>query len=380
MIRRLAAGLLLLLIMIGMLVSVQGCKEELPEGVIAMVGQSPISQGQLDKIEAVYKTAGQAPDEDRQPAEYSSFKLKLVEYLVTLEVMRQEASEYGVTITSADVDARLQQIKQMFLGNEQKFNDALAKQKLTLEELTQAIKESLWFEKMKAAVTEGVTLTEDEVRAYYDAHASEYVEQESREVRHILISPFVDAAGNEVPGAPTQDDWDAAKSEAESIRSQILNGADFVTAVEEYSDDATSRDKGGELGPVVRGQTVPAFEEVVFALQKDELSQPVKTGSGYHLIEVTVITPENQLSYDLVKEKIRTTLLEQKRAAAWEQWLADKMAVLGVVYRDGYAPPPASNTTVTRPRSDEETTSTGETDTTGGSGDGETTATDSTSD
>jgi parvulin-like peptidyl-prolyl isomerase len=377
LIRRLAAGLLLLLLLIGMLVSVQGCKEELPEGVIAMVGQTPISQDQLEKIGAVYKSAGQAPNEERQPAEYASFKLKLVEYLVTLEVMRQEASGYGVTVTSADADARLQQIKQMFLGNEQKFNDALAKEKLTLEELTQAIKESLWFEKMKAAVTEDISLSEDEVRAYYDSHTSEYVEQESRAVRHVLISPFVDAAGNEVPGVPTQDDWDAAKSEAESIRSEILNDKDFVTAVEEYSDDVVSRENGGKLGAVIRGQTVPAFEEVVFSLQKDELSEPVKTGSGYHIIEVTDITPENQLSYDLVKEKIRTTLLEEKQTAAWEQWLSGKMAELGVVYRDGYAPPSAGDTTVTQQR---ETTSTGESGTTGTSGAEETTATSSPSD
>lgn len=380
MIRRLAAGLLLLPLVIGILVSVQGCKEELPEGVIATVGQSPITLAQLDKIEAVYETAGRAPDKDKQPADYHSFRLQLVEYLVTLEVMRQEASAYGVTITSADVDARLQQIKQMFLGNEQKFNDAVAQQKLTLEELTQAIKESLWFEKMKAVVTEDVTMTEDEVRAYYDAHAPEYVEQESRKVRHILISPFVDAAGNVVAAAPTQDDWDAAKSEAESIRSEILNGTDFITAVEEYSDDDITRDKGGELGDVIRGQTLPAFEEVVFSLQKDELSEPVKTSLGYHLIEVTDITPENQLSYDLVEEKIRTTMLEQKQAAAWEQWLSGKMAALGVVYREGYVPPGASDTATTQPRADEETTSTGETDSTGEAGDGDSTTTGSSSD
>ncbi len=373
MIRRLAAGLVLLPLLIVVLVSAQGCKEELPEGVIAMVGQYPISQAQLDTIEALYKTAGQAPDEERQPAEYNSFKLKLVEYLVTLEVMRQEASDYGVTITSADVDGRLLQIKQMFLGNEQKFEDAVAAQNLTLEELTQAIKESLWFEKMKAAVTEDVTLTEDEVRAYYDSHTSEYVEQESRRVRHILISPFVDAAGNTVAGTPTQDDWDAAKSEAESIRSEILNDADFVTSVEEYSDDKVTREKGGDLGYVIRGQTLPAFEDVVFSLKKDTLSEPVKTTLGYHLVEVTDITPENQLSYDLVKEKIRTTLLEEKQAATWGQWLSDRMAKLGVVYRDGYVPPSAANTTPTERTSGEEPTSTGGADITSETGDGDTT-------
>jgi len=274
------------------------------------------------------------------------------------------------------------------MGNEQKFADALEAQRLTLEQLTQAIKESLWFEEMKAAVTEDVTVSEEEVQAYYDLHQAEYVEQESREVRHILISPYVDAAGNVVTATPTQDDWDAAKSEAESIRSQILNGADFVTAVEEYSDDDLSRDSGGSLGAVIRGQTVPAFEDAVFGLQKDELSQPVKTSAGYHLIEVTDITPENQLSYDLVKEKIRTVLLEEKQATAWDEWLSEKKAELGVTYREGYAPPSALNTTTTERGADDETTSTDETDSTGetgstdeGSGsDEETTTTDAGSD
>jgi peptidyl-prolyl cis-trans isomerase C len=325
----------------------------------------------LDNLEAVYKTAGRAPDEDRQSAEYRSFRQQLVEYLVTLEVLRQEAPDFGITITSQDVDERLQQIKQMFLGNEDKFADALEQQRLTLEQLTRAIRESLWFEKMQAAVTKDVAVTEEEVRAFYDEHAAEYVEQESREVRHILISPFVDAAGNTVTSAPSQEDWDAARSEAESIRSQILNGLDFVTAAEEYSDDEITNDKGGSLGPVIRGQTVPAFEEAVFGLQKEQLSEPVRTASGYHLIEVTDIMPENQLAYDLVKEKIRTMLLESKQSAAWEQWLADKMTGLGVVYRDGYAPPSALNTTTTENGVEDETTTTGEDGVTEEAGSGE---------
>ncbi len=84
-------------------------------------------------------------------------------------------------------------------------------------------------------------MTEDEAAAYYEAHNAEYVEQESREVRHILISPFVDAAGEVENATPTQADWDAAKVEAEKVRSEILNGADFVTEAEKYSDDDSAR-------------------------------------------------------------------------------------------------------------------------------------------
>jgi hypothetical protein len=78
---------------------------------------------------------------------------------------------------------------------------------------------------------------------------------------------------------------------------------------------------------------VPAFEEAVFSLKKSEISEPVKTPYGYHLIVVTGITPEEQLSYDRVKEGIRTSLLEQKIEQAWDSWLAQKRAQVGVVYR-----------------------------------------------
>jgi len=106
---------------------------------------------------------------------------------------------------------------------------------------------------------------------------------------------------------PTQVEWDAAQAEAEKVRGEIQNGADFAAEAKKYSDDATTKDAGGDLGLVTRGQMVPAFEEAVFSLKKGELSQPVKTQYGYHLIEVSDIVPEKQLSYDEVSENIKSS-------------------------------------------------------------------------
>jgi len=167
---------------------------------------------------------------------------------------------------------------------------------------------------------------------------SEYVEQESRTVRHILISPFRTLAAGTVSSTASQGEWEEARSEAEKVRNDIQNGADFITQVEKYSDDDATNENGGKLGAVIRGQMVPAFEEAVFSMQKGDLSEPVKTQYGYHLIQVTDITPKKQLAYNQVKENIRTALLEQKQTQTWEKWLAKKQAELGVSYREGYAP------------------------------------------
>ncbi|OFW59853.1 MAG: hypothetical protein A2133_07395, partial [Actinobacteria bacterium RBG_16_64_13] len=299
MIRRLAIGLLLLPLLL-----VVGCKEDLPQGAIAQVGTALISQDQFDKLVSAYVAAGKAPDEDKQPQEYRTFEGAMAEYLVVQQVLQQEASSFSVTVTTADVETELQQIKQMFQGDEQKFEAALEKQHLTLDDLTESIKQTLWIERMKAAVTGEITVSEDEARAYFQAHKAEYVEQESRAVRHILISPFPTLPGGAIGSTATAAEWEAARIDAEKVRSEIQNGADFVTEAGKYSDDDPTKESGGELGAVIRGQMVPAFEEAVFGLQKDALSQPVKTQYGYHLIEVTDITPEQQLGYDQVKERI----------------------------------------------------------------------------
>lgn len=343
MIRRLATGLLLLPLLI-----VIGCRSDVPEGVIAQVGVNSVSLEQFDSLKAAHEAAGRAPDEGKQPDAYESFERGLVEYLVNLEVVRQKAPRFGITVTEREVRDELEKIRQMFRGDEDKFEAALEKRGMTLEHLTQSIKESLLLERVKAAVTGDVAVSEEDAEAYYEAHKSQYVEQESRDVRHILISPYKTSADGVVSTTATEAEWEAARVKAEKVRSEIRNGADFVTQVGKYSDDVATSESGGDLGAVTRGMLVPAFEETVFSLQTGELSQPVRTQYGYHLIQVTDITPGQQLSYEQVMEEIKSELLEQRQEQTWELWVAQTRADLGVTYQSGYGPGSVKGTSADR--------------------------------
>lgn len=338
MVRRPSLGLFLLVFVLLLAAPVFGCSSELPTGAIAEVGTAIVSQDAFDSLVAAYVAAGKAPDKDEEPEVYRKFEQAIAEYLVVLEILRQEASDYDVSVTEKEVKEKLTQIKQMFQGDEERFLAALEQQNLTLEQFTQSLRDSLWLDKMKAAVTQGVSVTEDEAQAYYQKRKAEYVKPEAREVRHILISPFQKLIDGTISTKTSQTEWDAARTEAEKIRSEILNGADFVSQAEKYSDDAGTAETGGKLGAIVRGQMIPDFEEAVFSLRKGELSEPVKTQYGYHLIEVTDIVPEQQLSYDQVKESIKMALLAEKQKNTWEAWLRAKEIELGVVYHDKYAP------------------------------------------
>jgi parvulin-like peptidyl-prolyl isomerase len=343
-IRRIAVGLLLLL-SISILASVYGCGSNVPAGAVAQVGSRVVTEKELNDLLSAYVSAGKAPDKGSDA--YKLFKQNCTEYLVILQVLYQEGSEFAVAVTQADVDAGIDQIRRMFLGDDAKFNEAITKQGMTMAQLRAAVEQELWLTRMKAAVTSEVAIKEAEVQDYYQKHKSEYVLAESRTVQHILISPFLDMAGQVMTEAPTQTDWDAAQAEAAKVRSEIMNGANFVTEVENYSDDASSKTNEGRLGEIVRGQTAPAFEQAVFQLKKDEISQPVRTPSGYSIILVTDITPAQQLAYDSVKEQIRSKLLTERETETWNTWLSETMKKLGVVYRSGYAPPNAVTATPT---------------------------------
>src|SRR3954447_18541294 len=120
-----------------------------------------------------------------------------------------------------------------------------------------------------------------EVQKYYDAHKSEF---ERVKARHVLIR----VAGSPVPVRPGQKELpeSEALAKAQEVRKKLEGGASFAEVARAESDDTTSGQQGGDLGFFGHNQMVPPFEEAAFALKAGEISQPVKTPFGYHIIQV----------------------------------------------------------------------------------------------
>jgi len=119
--------------------------------------------------------------------------------------------------------------------------------------------------------------TDADLQKYYEAHKSDYEEVHAR---HILI--------HTKPLSPSQKEQSEADALAkvQEIRKKIVDGADFAAVASQESDDAGSKVKGGDLGTFKHGQMVPPFEQAAFTLKIGELSEPVKSQFGYHLIKV----------------------------------------------------------------------------------------------
>lgn len=145
---------------------------------------------------------------------------------------------------------------------------------------------------------------------------------------------FAAGCGGDQPKDPLA----AALATANEVRDKLVDGGDWTALASQYSNDTYTKDSGGELGPVARGDMVQEFEDAVFSLAVGEISQPIKTDYGYHVIEVTAITEARQQTLDEVKESIKATLLDQAKLETWTQWVEGMKAQVGVViYRDDLA-------------------------------------------
>lgn len=139
---------------------------------------------------------------------------------------------------------------------------------------------------------------EKDIKAWYEANRLEF---ENASARHILVR----FQGSRVPLREGQKDLspEEAKTRAEALRQRILKGEDFAAVAKAESDDTGSGQNGGDLGTFGRGKMIPEFEEVVFSQPLGEISPPVRTQFGYHLIQVMKrgTQPFEELKADIEK-------------------------------------------------------------------------------
>jgi peptidyl-prolyl cis-trans isomerase C len=182
-----------------------------------------------------------------------------------------------------------------------------------------------------------VSVTEADLRQYYDAHKAEY---ESVHARHILIrfqgSPVpVRAGGKDLSDAE-------ALAKAQEIRKKIQDGGDFAALAKTESDDTSSGgNSGGELPPFHRGQMVPSFENAAFAMKTGELSEPVKSQFGYHII---LVISHDTKSFDDVRANLEGQIKPEQGQKAVNKLIDDLQKTTPAVLDPDYfppAPPPA---------------------------------------
>ncbi len=244
-----------------------------PDTVVLTIGDEKYTAAQLDHM------LDGIPPQYRNQMRTPAGRRQFADRIVMIKVLAQEGHAHKVDETPAFKEQLANQMEQL-----------LAQQ---------------YYQQLVA----DTKVDEATAREYYDAHKGDYVQVKAS---HILIR---------AKGSPTPLKKDAkeltdeeALAKAKQIRQKLVDGADFATLAKAESDDAGSGANGGDLGTFGHGRMVPAFEEVAFTLPVGEISQPVKSQFGYHIIKVesrqertfAEVRPEieRKLNADLVKKKM----------------------------------------------------------------------------
>jgi len=194
---------------------------------------------------------------------------------------------YQVDAQSLDVDAS--EIEQYYLANSGRYSTP---EKLRVD----------YIELSLDSAKQNIDVSEEDIEARYQENLQTYTGVEFRDASHILITTSDEVEDTE------------ALSKINSIRERIIAGEKFSELAKELSEDPVSAADGGSLGEVGRGDMVPAFESALFSLQLDELSEPVKTAFGWHLIQVNSVSGGKVQPYESVKaalaDEIKSELAE----------------------------------------------------------------------
>lgn len=160
-------------------------------------------------------------------------------------------------------------------------------------------------------------VSEEEARAEYEKRRDDFKQEEQVTASHILYKVEGDDAA-----------WEAARVKAEAVAKKARAGADFAALAKAESQDASAQD-GGSLGSFGRGQMVKAFEDKVFAMQAGEISDPVRTQFGWHVIKVSARTGAGARPFEDVRAQVERGLKVRKGEAALKDVLAKVEAALG---------------------------------------------------
>lgn len=293
--------------------------------IACTVDDTVITLSEVEERASLLKT--QAPRASR-----TTLMRDAMEDLVAEKLFEKAMKELAIEVSPAELQATLQTVMQQNgLTSQEQLRQAVESQGLDWDDYVETMRRQLGQSKLiNIKVRSQVKLSEDEVKRRYAEQAA--MERGEEEVRasHILVSVAADA-----PAAQVEE----ARRRAEAIAAQARGGADF-DGLARAGSDGSSKTDGGDLGWFRRGEMVPELEKAAFALQAGEVSDPVRTRFGWHVLKVQERRTTAARPFEQVATEIREKLFREEMERQTQRYLEElkKNAVITYPVRE-LAPP-----------------------------------------
>lgn len=280
-------------------------------GPAALVNGEAIAFEDLNRLYEAFKASEPALQTGSPAAQkaLSELRPQLLEEMIVIKILSQAARKQKIVPDAKLIDVSLGDLRKNF-KTEAEFVSWLKADGKTPDDMRKMLEDEYLIREYSKSVTRDVTVSGEDIAAYYRAHLDEYpfTIPAGVRARHILLALN--------PASPPEEKARVKKRAAELIK-QLKNKADFGALARTNSDDGRTRNLGGNLGmfaPGASGVPNKAFEDAVFAAKAGQIVGPVETEFGLHIIKVDAIIPAKKQEFKLFQNspQLKATLLKQK--------------------------------------------------------------------
>ncbi|MDF2839381.1 MAG: peptidylprolyl isomerase [Clostridia bacterium] len=273
------------------------------ETVVAVVGGEKIMKTEFNQMFDMFKVQYEQQygtevwEQDVDGRKYIDvMKEKVLDMLVDIKVQEKEALKAGITASEEEINAEVEKARKYF-DSEEKFNEFLTSQKMTMEYLKDTIRKDILVSKLQEKLTADVSVTDEQVAAYYTSNNDQFI---SVKASHILL-----------------EDEETAKKILERAKA----GENFGELALQNSTDPSAQTNKGDLGYFRKGDMVEPFETAAFGMKVGEISDLVKTDFGYHIIKL------EDKKFDKLEDiagELKLSMIESEKDTVY-QGLLDEM-------------------------------------------------------
>jgi len=279
------------------------------DSVVAVVNDGVIMRSELDDRIAQVEQQAAAQGGNLPPR--NQLAQQVLERMVMDEIQLQMARRANLSVDDTELNRQLRSIAESNNMTLDQFADAVEADGITLADVREDVRrEMLMRQVQQRQISQRVTVSDRDVERFLSQQPSQQQGQafiEETRARHILVEL-----------TPTRNE-NQARARAEEARQRLQQGADFASVAREYSDDRGSAMNGGDLGWVRPGQTVPAFEEAMTSLSPNQLSEPVRSQFGYHVIEV-LERRRQDVTEESRREQVRQAIFQRRANEELQTW------------------------------------------------------------
>jgi len=281
--------------------------------VVARVNGKDITTAELDKQFQAHLTGNEQPP---SPEEQQDLKLQILTQMINDRILLEQAAAANLSASDAEVDVKFNEFKSQY--TEEKFQETLKEQKMTIDDIRAELRKSITIDKLvNKEITSKISLTDAEIKAFYDKNKESFNLPESYHIAHILVTPVADPElrNGKNDDAKTPDE---AKQKAARLLKEVQTGRDFAIVAKESSEDPSSGPAGGDLQfqPLQQIENIdPKLAQAVQKLRPGEtFPQVVETRYGFHILKLMEKDPGGQkdLSDPRVQANVRQAIFNRK--------------------------------------------------------------------